>query len=76
MAKHCIICDSQTNCTDSCKQCAEEIYRDLKDEAGGAECVSEEAIRAELGDGAFRLLKAHGYIEYCATLEGRRMYAI
>lgn len=76
MAQYCTVCGSQTNCTDYCKDCAKEFYNDLKEKAGESECVSEEAIRTELGDGVFELLKKYGYVEYCATLNGRRMYAI
>ena len=76
MAKYCIICDKKTNCTDSCKWCAKEIYDDLKEKAGKSECVSEEAIKHEFGKGAFNILKEYGYIEYCTTSNGRKMYAI
>ena len=76
MAQYCVMCGKKTNCTDSCRDCAEETYQELKEKAGRAEIVSEKAIKRELGEGAFELLKQHGYIEYCATLEGRRMYAI
>jgi hypothetical protein len=76
MAQHCILSGKRTNCTDSCRDCAKEIYAELKEKAGKSECVSEEAIRTELGNGAFELLKEFGHIEYCATLEGKRMYAI
>ena len=76
MAKYCTICGSKTNCTDSCKECAKETYAELKSLAGKAELVSEEAIKNDLGKGALELLKEHGYIEYCATLNNQRMYAI
>lgn len=55
---------------------AKEIYRDLKGMAGNAEIVSEEAIRNDLGNEAFEALRYHGFIEYCATINGRKMYAI
>lgn len=76
MAKYCIICDKKTNCTDSCWDCAKEIYNDLKEKAGKSEYVSEEAIKHELGKGAFEILKEYGHIEYCTTINGRKMYAI
>lgn len=53
-----------------------EIYRDLKGMAGKADYVSEEAIRNDLGHEAFRALVWHGFIEYCTTIQGRKMYAI
>lgn len=76
MSKYCIMANTDTNCTDDCRGCAKEAYRDLKGMSGKAEYVSEEAIRNDLGDGAFELLKEHGYIEYCTTIQGRKMYAI
>lgn len=53
-----------------------EIYRDLKGMTGKADYVSEEAIRNDLGDEAFEALRYHGFIEYCTTIQGRKMYAI
>lgn len=53
-----------------------EIYRDLKGMTGKAEFVSEEAIRNDLGNQAFESLRHHGFIEYCTTIQGRKMYAI
>lgn len=76
MAQYCMICDQVTNCPDYCKDCAKEEYARLKEKTGKAEYVREEAIRNELGDGAFKLLKEYGYIEYCGTIQGERMYAI
>ena len=76
MAKYCTICGQDTNCTDSCKICAKETYDDLRRKAGRAEFVSEEAIRNDLGDGAFELLKEFGHIEFCGVVGGKRMYAI
>ena len=58
------------------KDRAKEMHRDLKGMSGKAEYVSEQAIRKELGDEAFHLMKVYGFIEYCATLHGIRMYAI
>ena len=54
----------------------QEIYRDLKGMAGKADYVSEEAIRNDLGDEAFHSLRHHGFVEYCTTIQGRKMYAI
>lgn len=53
-----------------------EIYRDLKGMTGKSDYVSEEAIRNDLGNEAFESLRHHGFIEYCTTIQGRKMYAI
>ena len=53
-----------------------EIYRDLKGMTGKAELVSEEAIRNDLGNRAFESLRHHGFIECCAVIQGKKMYAI
>lgn len=55
---------------------AQAIYHTLKGMTGKAELVSEDAIRNDLGDHTFEALRHHGFIEYCATLQGTRMYAI
>lgn len=54
----------------------QEIYRTLKGATGKAEFVSEEAIKNDLGERAFNSLRHHGFIEYCGTLNNKRMYAI
>ena len=76
MAQYCYHTGKRTNCTDRCKDCAKEMYHDLKDMVGKAEYVSEEAIRNDLGDRAFEMLKEFGYIECCTVRDGRKMYAI
>ena len=76
MAQYCYTSGTTTNCTDRCEDCAKECYRDLKGMTGKAEFVSEQAIRNDLGDGAFELLKEFGHIEFCGIVGGRRMYAI
>ena len=55
---------------------AKEIYRDLKGMTGKAEFVSEQAIRNDLGNEAFEALRHYGFIEYCTTIQGKKMYAI
>ena len=55
---------------------AREMYRDLKGMAGRAEYVTEDAIRNDLGDEAFEALRHYGFIEYCTTIQGKKMYAI
>lgn len=58
-------------------QNVKEIYAELKKMAGRAELVTELAIRNELGDEAFELLRANHMIELCRVDEfDRRWYAI
>jgi hypothetical protein len=76
MSKYCTMCGSTTKCTDDCKDCAKECYKELKEKVGKSECVLEEAIRTELGDGAFELLRKYNYIECCNVTKNGKMYAI
>ena len=76
MAQYCYTSGTRTNCTDRCEDCAKEMYRNLKGMTGRAEFVSEDAIRNDLGDRAFEMLREFGYIEFCGIVGGRRMYAI
>lgn len=76
MSKYCATSGNVTNCTDDCSGCAKEIYRDLKGMAGSAEIVTEEAIRNDLGDGAFELLRKYELIECCGVINGTKRYAI
>jgi hypothetical protein len=57
-------------------QQTKEIYHNLKEMAGKAELVTEEAIRNDLGNQAFESLRHHGFIECCGVIQGRKMYAI
>lgn len=58
-------------------QNAKEIYAELKKMAGRAELVTELAIRNELGDEAFELLRINHMIELCKVDKfDRRWYAI
>ena len=76
MSKYCPLNDCTTNCTEHCKDCAKEIYADLKDKAGKAEAVTEEAIINDLGEEALHMLRRYGLIECCGVLNGRKMYAV
>ncbi len=58
------------------QQRAKAMYKDLKGMSGKADYVSEEAIKNDLGVEAFNLMREYGYIEYCTTIQGRKMYAI
>lgn len=57
------MCGANTNCTENCRDCAKEAYRDLKGMTGKAEFVTEEAIRNDLTDGAFEIMRKYGFIE-------------
>ncbi len=74
--KTCPLINKSTRCSDDCKGCAKELYYKLKQMAGKSEIVSEEAIRTELGNEEFELLREYGFIECCTTIQGRKMYAI
>ena len=76
MSKLCLMCGATTNCTENCKDCARETYRDLKGMVGKAEFVTEEAIKNDLTDGAFELMRHYGFIECCGVLNGHKMYAV
>lgn len=76
MSKYCLMCGANTNCIENCRDCAKEAYRDLKGMAGKAEFVTEEAIRNDLTDGAFEIMRKYGFIECCGVLNGHKMYAI
>lgn len=76
MCKICPLTNKETRCTDSCRGCAKELYYKLKSMAGKSEYVSEEAIRNDLGNEEFELLRTEGFIECCTVIEGRKMYAI
>ncbi len=76
MSKYCLMCGANTNCTENCRDCAKEAYRDLKGMTGKAEFVTEEAIRNDLTDGAFEIMRKYGFIECCGVLNGHKMYAI
>ena len=74
--KLCPMSNETTKCTENCKDCAREAYRDLKGMAGKAEFVTEEAIRNDLGNEVFEMLRRYGFIECCGVLNGHKMYAI
>lgn len=75
MSKLCLMCNEETNCTENCRDCAKEAYRDLKG-MHKESFIGEKAIKADIGSGAFELLKRYGFIEYFATIQGHKMYAI
>lgn len=73
----CPLTNFEIPCTDNCRDCAKDLYEELQDKAGNAEKVTEDAIRNELGDNAFIMLKSYGFIEHCHLDElGRHWYAI
>ena len=74
--KYCPISNKMTFCTEHCKDCAREYHEELKNKIPKAEYVSEEFIKSNLGIAAFELMRAYGFIEYCATIQEKKMYAI
>ena len=76
MSKLCPMCGQVTNCTENCKDCAKEVYRDLKGMVGKADYISEQGIKDRIGNKAFELLKEYSFIECCTIIQGQKMYAI
>lgn len=74
--KYCFTADQLTPCTEHCKDCAREIYRELKEMLGKAEYVSEDGIIDRIGERAFYVLKQYGLIETCGVLDGTKIYAL
>lgn len=65
MSKHCPMSNTTTNCTDHCRDCAKEVYRDLKGMCGnGIFCISEEGIKEKVGANGFDLLIEYGFIKF------------
>ena len=58
------------------KNCAKEIHRNLKEQLGKAEYVSEEGIIDRIGERAFNALKQYGFIETCGVIDGTKIYAL
>lgn len=66
-----------TKCTENCRDCAKELYAELREKAGNAELVTADAICNDLGENALNMLKSHNFIEHCRVDElGRHWYAI
>lgn len=68
---------TQTRCTDSCRDCAREFYKELQSKCGQAELVTEAFVIKCVGLSAFQMLKSYGFIEHCRVDEcGVHWYAI
>lgn len=66
-----------TKCIDLCRDCAKEMWKELKGIAGAAELVTKDYICRNLGENAFNMLRMYGHIEHCRVDElGRHWYAI
>ena len=74
--KYCFTADKLTPCTEHCKDCAKEIYDDLKEALGKAEYVSESGIADRIGERALYVLKEYGLIETCGVIDGTKVYAL
>lgn len=77
MSRICPQTGNSTYCTENCKDCAKDLYDELREKAGNAELVTQEAVINDLGKNAFNMLKEYGFIEHCRVDElGRHWYAI
>ena len=74
--KYCFTADQLTPRTEHCKDCAREIYNDLKTSLDKAEYVSEESIIDHIGERAFVALKEYGFIETCGVVDGTKVYTL
>lgn len=74
--KYCFTADQLTPCTEHCKDCARDIYNELKETLGEAEYVSENGIINRIGERAFNTLKEYGFIETCGVIDGTKVYAL
>ena len=73
----CELTKQPTKCTEHCKECARDLWRELKEKAGNAELVCQDAIIAEMGENEFYMLRQYSFIEHCRVDElGRHWYAI
>ena len=55
---------------------AKEIYSDLRDEFAKADALYEDTIVAHCGQEGLQLLREYNFIEACAILDGRKLYAL
>ena len=74
--KYCPISGTLTFCDDHCKNCAKESHADLKIKMPKADYASEDTIKNCVGEQEFELMREHGLIECCTTIQGKKMYAI
>ena len=74
--KYCFTANTETPCTESCKECARDTYYELKEMLGNAEYVSESGIIDRIGERAFDALKRYGFIETCGVIDGTKVYAL
>lgn len=55
---------------------AKEIYSGLREEFEKADALYEDTIIAYCGRDGFELLREYNFIEYCAVLDDRKLYAL
>ena len=55
---------------------AKEIYGELREEFEKADALYEDTIIAHCGQDGLQLLREYRFIESCAVLEGRKLYAL
>ena len=77
MSRICPETGNETRCTENCRDCAKDIYVELKEKSGKAELITEDAIINDLGKNALVMLKQYHFIEHCRVDElGRHWYAV
>lgn len=55
---------------------AKEIYGELREEFEKADALYEDTIITHCGREGLELLREYHFIETCAVLEGRKLYAL
>lgn len=55
---------------------AKEIYGELREEFEKADALYEDTIVTHCGRDGLELLREYHFIETCAVLEGRKLYAL
>ena len=55
---------------------AKEIYGELREEFEKADALYEDTIIAHCGQDGLQLLREYRFIESCAVIEGRKLYAL
>ena len=55
---------------------AKEIYGELREEFEKADALYEDTIITHCGQEGLELLREYNFIETCAVLEGRKLYAL
>ena len=66
-----------TPCSEHCRDCAHELYKEVREKAGNAELVTEAFIIKYVGLQGLNMLKIYNFIEHCRVDEnGHHWYAL